>query len=260
MNNTTPALANPNWLPSTATIYWAEFIAELKSTFRQPGFVLPAIAFPLGFYLLFGLLMPRRGSFDGASWFFATYGTFGVIGPALFAFGASLASEREAGWLDLKRVAPLPLGALLLARIGLSVVFAVLIFTLMSTLAYFAGGVRLPAGNWLGLGLLLTFGTLPFCALGLLIGSLASGRSAAGWVNLIYLPMGALSGLWFPLFMMPQLMQKLAFVFPAYHLGQLALAVSGQISSNPWPHIGMLVVFTAAFASLAARALRRSTR
>ncbi|MCB1589503.1 MAG: ABC transporter permease, partial [Xanthomonadales bacterium] len=65
-----PALTAPPLWP----IYWAEFVAELKKTFRQPGFVIPSLCFPLGFYALFGLLMPHRGSFDGTTWFFATYG------------------------------------------------------------------------------------------------------------------------------------------------------------------------------------------
>ena len=178
----------------------------------------------------------------------------------VFGFGAALASEREAGWLDLKRVSPLPTGALLLARIGMSLVFAVIIFLLLSTLAFVAGGVRLPPSAWMLLGLVLVLGTLPFCALGLLIGSLARARSAAGWVNLIYLPMGALSGLWFPLFLMPTVLQKLAYALPAYHLGQLSLAASGQIEVVVWRHVAMLLLFTLVFASLAARALQRSVK
>jgi ABC-2 type transport system permease protein len=86
----------------------------------------------------------------------------------------------------------------------------------------------------------------------------SSARSAAGWVNLVYLPMGALSGLWFPLFMMPELLQKLAFVFPAYHLGQLSLAAVGQIDIDWGPHMGMLLIFTLVFGQLAAHGLRRS--
>lgn len=238
--------------------YRAELYGELLKTFRQPGFVLPSLLFPLGFYLLFGILLGRRGNFDSASWFFATYAAFGVIGPALFGFGAALATEREAGWLDLKRVAPLPTGALLAARTGMSLIFALIIYLLLSVLAVSLGGVRLAPERWLLLGLVLILGTLPFCALGLLIGSHASGRSAAGWVNLIYLPMGALSGLWFPLFMMPELVQKLAVVFPAYHLGQLSLAAMGQIEVGWGPHMGMLLLFTLIFSQLAARALRRS--
>ena len=111
-----------------------------------------------------------------------------------------------------------------------------------------------------GWSMLLVLGTLPFCALGLLIGSLARARSAAGWVNLIYLPMGALSGLWFPLFLMPTVLQKLAYALPAYHLGQLSLAASGQIEVVVWRHVAMLLLFTLVFASLAARALQRSVK
>ena len=42
-------------------------------------------------------------------------------------------------------------------------------------------------------------GVLPFCAMGLFVGSLVSGQAAPAIVNLIYLPMAFLSGLWVPM-------------------------------------------------------------
>ena len=64
----------------------------------------------------------------------------------------------------------------------------------------------------------------------------------------------------FPLFLMPTVLQKLAYALPAYHLGQLSLAASGQIEVVVWRHVAMLLLFTLVFASLAARALQRSVK
>lgn len=238
--------------------YLAEIHAELLKTFRQPGFVLPSLLFPICFYLLFGILMPHRGQFDAASWFYASYSAFGVIGPALFGFGAALAVEREAGWLDLKRVAPMPVGAPLLAKVVLSLVFAVLIYGALSLLAIFVGKVQMAPSRWLASGVVLVLGTLPFCALGLLIGAYVRARSAAGVVNLIYLPMSALSGLWFPLFLMPDAVQKVALLMPAYHLGQLNFIATGQAQGSVYSHILALLAFSVIFMALAARGLARS--
>ena len=47
-------------------------------------------------------------------------------------------------------------------------------------------------------------GVLPFCAIGLFVGSLVSGQAAPAIVNLIYLPMAFLSGLWVPLQFLPK--------------------------------------------------------
>lgn len=243
---------------STLKPYLAEIHAELLKTFRQPGFVAPSLLFPLCFYLIFGILMPHRGEFDAASWFFASYSAFGVIGPALFGFGAAMAVEREAGWLDLKRVAPMPVGAALISKMVMSLVFAVIIFMLLGLMAVTLGDVSMPLNNWLASGTVLVFGTLPFCALGLVIGAYARARSAAGVVNLVYLPMSALSGLWFPLFLMPEAVQKVALLLPAYHLGQLNFIATGHVSGDWIIHVLALIAFSVIFMALAARGLSRS--
>ena len=70
-------------------------------------------------------------------------------------------------------------------------------------------------------------GVLPFCALGMFVGTLIKGQGAPGLLNLIYLPMAFLSGLWLPLSMLPTFLQRLAPIWPSYHLDQLALAAVG---------------------------------
>ena len=97
-------------------------------------------------------------------------------------------------------------------------------------------------------------GTLPFSALGLLIGTLVKGQGAVAVVNLIYMPMAVLSGLWMPLFAFPAWVQQLAPIWPTWHLSRLALGVIGQVPvAQPWLHIGVLLAFTAVFTVLAAR-------
>ena len=77
-------------------------------------------------------------------------------------------------------------------------------------------------------------------------------------VNLVYLPMSVLSGLWIPIFAFPVLLQKLAVVWPAWHLGRMALGVVGQAQDVRWGlHVTVLLATTAVFLGLAARRLRR---
>ncbi len=58
-------------------------------------------------------------------------------------------------------------------------------------------------------------GAIPFCALGLMIGSLVKGSAAPGYANLIYLPGCYLSGMFFP---MPQSMHWQAPIWPQFHV------------------------------------------
>ena len=234
---------------------WFEFLRVL----RTPAFAIPSLAFPVVFYVLFAILLPGQwGDYQKSAYLLATYGAFGVIGPALFGFGVGLAIERENGWLELKRVSPMPTFAYFLAKIFMSLVFGLAVLCLLSIAAIGFGGVRVDPLVWLKLVAVLLLGTAPFCALGLLIGTLVKGQAAVAIVNLVYLPMSVLSGLWMPLFAFPVLIQKLAVVWLAWHLAQMALGVIGQIQGvNYGLHALVLAGMTAALLALAAFRMRR---
>jgi ABC-2 type transport system permease protein len=90
------------------------------------------------------------------------------------------------------------------------------------------------------------------------VGTWIKGQGAPGLLNLLYLPMAFLSGLWFPLQMMPAALRDLAPAWPSYHLNELALAAVGMGRSPPLPHVLVLTLFAIACLLLAARRLRRN--
>lgn len=253
MNTTTFAAPSPWRIHALEA--WYQFLGVL----RTPAFAIPSLAFPVVFYVLFAILLPGKwGEYEKSAYLLATYGAFGVIGPALFGFGVGLAIERERGWLELKRVSPMPAFAYFLAKIAMSLVFGLAVVCLLSIAAIGFGGVRIDPLVWLQLVAVLLLGTAPFCALGLLVGTLVKGQAAVAIVNLIYLPMSVLSGLWMPLFAFPAVIQKLAVIWPAYHLAQMALGVIGQIRGvNYLLHAGVLTITTAVLLVVAAYRLRR---
>jgi ABC-2 type transport system permease protein len=241
---------------------WRAYALEAKYEFlrvlRTPAFAIPTLLFPSLFYLLFGLLL-NRGNSAAAHYLFATYSVFGAMAPGLFGFGVSIAIERERGWLALKRVAPMPAGAYLAAKMAMAMAFALIIYAMLATLAATLGGVRLELVQWLLLGVIAAFGVLPFCALGLLIGSRANAAASPAIVNFIYLPMAFLSGLWMPLAMLPQFIRDIAVLWPPYHLAQLALDVIGSEHAGGAPgHLGFLAMFTIVCFEVARRWLARA--
>jgi ABC-2 type transport system permease protein len=86
---------------------------------------------------------------------------------------------------------------------------------------------------------------------------MAKAHAAVAIVNLIYLPMSALSGLWIPVKMFPSFMQDLAPLLPAYHFGVLALDAAGFTTGNPRIALGAMIGFTVAFTGIALIAQRR---
>jgi ABC-2 type transport system permease protein len=244
--------------PSVLRSYALEARCEFLRVLRTPAFAIPSLLFPPLFYLLFGLLL-NRGNADAAHYLLATYGVFGAMAPGLFGFGVAVAIERERGWLSLKRVAPMPPGAYLMAKMVMATLFALIIYVMLATMAATLGGVRLAATQWLLLGVVTVLGVLPFCALGLLIGARANAAAAPAIVNFIYLPMAFLSGLWMPLSMLPAFIQHIAWVWPPYHLAQLALATIGfQHEGSLTVHLLYLAGFTAICWLIARRALARA--
>lgn len=237
--------------------YLEEARSECLRYLRAPGFMLPVMLFPAMFYLLFGVLMAKPNGADAARYLLAGYGVFGVMSPGLFGFGVSLALERDGGLLTFKRALPMPPGAYLLGKMLMAMAAAGGVILLLLAMALSLGHVALgplQAGALLLTGML---GVLPFCALGMFVGTLIKGQGAPGVLQLIYLPMSFLSGLWMPLPLLPSFVQRIAPMWPSYHLHRLALAAVGMNRSALLAHVLVLAGFAAGFVLLAARRLRR---
>ncbi|UHQ20231.1 ABC transporter permease [Lysobacter sp. KIS68-7] len=238
--------------------YLAEMRSEVVRYLRNPGFVLPTMLFPTVFYLMFGVFMASKNSADASRYLLAAYGTFGVMAPGLFGFGVSLAMERETGLLTLKRALPMPPFAYLLGKMVMAMLVAAGVMTILVVLATTLGHVSLTTAQLVQLYATNVPGVLPFCALGLFIGTFVKGQAAPALINLVYLPMAFLSGLWFPVSVLPKVVGNVvAPLLPSYHLNALALDAVGIAKVALLPHVLMLATFTALVSWIAARRLRR---
>jgi ABC-2 type transport system permease protein len=237
--------------------YLGDMRFELIKMIRTPAFAVPTILFPVMFYVLFGVLMGgTRGNAQMALYALAGYGVFGTMAPGLFGFGVSLAFEREQGMLTYRQALPMPSGSYLLARMATAMVFVGISSLMLITTAVLLGHVPITAGQALHLLLVNVFGVLPFCAIGLFIGALVSGQAAPAIVNLIYLPMAFLSGLWVPMQFLPKVIQQMAPAWPAHHLAQLGLAAVGAPTvGSTANHLAALAGVTVLFYCLAMRRL-----
>lgn len=237
--------------------YLLEAKYEFLRLLRTPSFALPSLLFPALFYILFGIVL-NRSSGDAARYLLATYGVFGVMGTGLFAFGVTVAMERERGFIAYKRALPMPPGAYLFAKMAMAMLFVAMISLLLAVLAVTLANVSLAPWQWLLLFVVNVAGVLPFCAMGLFIGTLVGGQGSPAVVNMLYLPMSFLSGLWLPLKMLPPVFATLAPAWPSYHLAQVALQVVGMDDARPlWLHLAVLAASATVFFLLARRRLQK---
>jgi ABC-2 type transport system permease protein len=237
-----------------ARIYRLEAESEVLKALRLPAYLVPLLAFPAMFYLLFGVSMHLAavGGVPMAAYLLATYGAFGVMNAALFGFGIGIAAERGQGWLLLKRATPMPPLALFVGKLATSLLFSAVVVTILFALGIGFGHVRLAPATLAALAAVLVGGALPFAALGLALGYWAGPNSAPVVCNLVSLPVAFASGLWLPYPMLPPVMRQVAHGLPAYHFAQLALGVLGAGNREPvWWGVLYLAAFTALMLLLA---------
>jgi ABC-2 type transport system permease protein len=102
-----------------------------------------------------------------------------------------------------------------------------------------------------------SIGAIPFCALGLLLGSLTSGRAAPAVANIVFLLLTYFSGLFMQL---PKAIASVVVVSPAFYLHQLTLAaanVKNSMIGGVTAHIVILVGVTILCLGISARRIER---
>ena len=127
------------------TLFALEAKYEMLKYMRLRAFSVSTLFFPVMFYVLFGIVLPKAGPSrtETATYLLATMACYGVMGVAMFSFGVGIAMERGQGWLQVKRASPMPLPAYFLAKIANAMVFAIAISLLLLAVGVAFGGVRM---------------------------------------------------------------------------------------------------------------------
>jgi ABC-2 type transport system permease protein len=236
---------------------------ELRRMTRDRRFVFFTIAVPVGFYLLWS------NTFDGVDPVRATglpaqvhlmvaMAAFGAIGAALTTTGPRLAAELQSGWLRQLRATPLPGRTVIFTKVFASMVLALPPLVLVSLTAALTQDVRLPAAEWIGMIALMWLATLPFAALGTLIGSLAGGDASQPVTVGAYLALSALGGLWMPVDQLPGALRTVAHWLPSGRFAEIGWDVAG--GHVPTAAVGLVLAgWAAALGGCAIAAYRRAT-
>jgi ABC-2 type transport system permease protein len=240
--------------------YLLEIKYEFLKALRNPSYALPTIFFPVVFYYFFGVLFGGRqsGGVKMAEYLLATYGAFGVIAAAMFGFGVTVAVERGHGWLEAKRVTPMPIASYFVAKLAMAMLFSGIVVAILFTMGAFLAGVTLPFVKAVTLFATLVAGSITFCALGLAVAFFVGPTSASAVVNILYMPMAFVSGLWVPIQFLPGAVHDVAQWLPPYHYSQLALHVIGASRGEPVAfHVAAMAIAALIFAAIAFAGYRR---
>jgi ABC-2 type transport system permease protein len=101
-------------------------------------------------------------------------------------------------------------------------VFTVVIVAGVALLAATAGQASFEPGRLAATSAVLLLGTVAFSPTGAAIAYWARPKAVSTIVNLAFLPLAFLSGFFFPVEQLPDVLQRIAPWLPTYHFGQIA--------------------------------------
>jgi ABC-2 type transport system permease protein len=194
---------------------------------------------------------------DAKKYVMVSMALFGAMTAAISS-GGTIAVERGLGWNRTLRLTPLSPVAYVMNKVLLALLAAVP--PVLLTFAVGAAGlhVRLSAAEWLLCFAGAWLSSLPFAALGVVIGYLAKPDSVQQVTALLNLTLAAFGGLWVPVSLMPHFLQQIAKLTPSYWTGEVARSPldHGRIDAQA---IAVLAGWTVLLAAIALRRFRVDT-
>jgi ABC-2 type transport system permease protein len=181
-----------------------------------------------------------------------------IMISAVIGLSTVLVDWRKRGILRRLKLTPQPLSEFLLSRIAASLVLATLQVVVLIAFGRLVFGITISHTAWAGVPVALA-GALCFLAMGFLVGSMvAQPETADAVTNVITNPMMFLSGTFFPVSVMPTVIQQIAKVLPLYYManGLRDTIVRGRGLVHVAPDIGILLLVTAILAALSLRTFR----
>jgi ABC-2 type transport system permease protein len=240
-------------LPILLKQTWANLLISL----RIPAFSVTSLALPVMFFSFFGLPHMNDKFPDGSNagiYYLCSMAAYSVSSVMVFSFGIGVAVQRGQKTDLLQRATPLPPVVAVLASVIQAMIFALLSLVVLLAFAIVVGGARLEISTLANLVVRLLLGSLPLIALGMAIGYMSGPNAAPAVANLIYLPLSFASGIFIPLFALPDFVQKIAPYLPTYHYGQLAWGAIGHADESLGKAALWLAIWLVLLGAVAVRA------
>ncbi|MGI9048907.1 MAG: ABC transporter permease [Rubrobacteraceae bacterium] len=141
---------------------------EVTRVLRSPRFLLLAVLMPVALYLIFSSLDASRGNSEdsaAALTFMVSMACYGAIFAALSLVNGTI-EDRTTGWMRQLRTTPLPAAHVVSAKLLTTMIVVLPAIVSVCLAAVFDSGVKLDAGQWAVLIILLWVGIMPLALLG----------------------------------------------------------------------------------------------
>jgi ABC-2 type transport system permease protein len=222
------------------TAFANHFAFEFRTGLRNPSQLLMNYLFPLGFYVMMGLIMTQINPLFTETMIPAMI-IVAAMSSAVLGQPGTLVESREAGIFRSFKINGVPALSILTVPM-VTTVFQVLVVTAIITLSgpLFKGTLPVHWGGFLLVTLVMAFS---FSAIGALIGVVSTdSRSTVLYSQLIFLPAMLLGGLMMPMNMLPASVQRISALLPATHAMQAYQGLAFGQQTVIEPLVSLLVL------------------
>ena len=235
---------------SDVALAWRQFRLERRMFWRNPTAAFFNFLLPLLFLTLFGAIY--AGSQDDLDVLLPGIAGLSVVSTTFVAIAHNLVFLREQGVLKRLRGTPMPSSSYLAALAGHMLTNALVQLAIVVLAGRLFFGLGWPADG-LQLALFALAGVACFALLGVALAhAIPNFDSAPAYVNAAFLPLIAISGVFYDAEEAPKFLRDVAEVLPLTHLidGLSGAMVTG---ASHWGDLAVVGLWTVAGAALATR-------
>ncbi|MGN9812527.1 ABC transporter permease [Micromonospora sp. BQ11] len=220
-------MTTATYRPSAARLGLHRAAVELRAFARERDAVVFTFALPIVILALLGSIYD--GVYEGSDVTTAQYlapsmVAAGIASTTFVNIGAGIAADRDDGTLKRLRGVPMPPAAYFVGKVLMALLISVGETVLLLAIGVFAFDLALPAdaGRWFTFGWVFLLGVVACSLLGVAASSMAgSARSAGAVMNLPYLVLAFISGIYFtPIGHLPEPLVTAGSLFPLKWMAQ----------------------------------------
>ncbi len=216
---------------------------EFRTGLRNKDLLLLNYLFPLGFFLMMGVLMGGINPLFLETMIPAMV-IFAILSGAILGLPNPLVDAREAGIFRSYRINGVPALSIVTIPALSSMFHAVIVSIIITALAPLLFVTPLPV-DWLAYAVVVIVTAFACAGLGVLIGVIsANSRVTILWSQLLYLPSMMLGGMMVPTSMLPQSLARLSALLPASHAMQAFIGLAYRQTTS-WDGLWALAVLAA---------------
>lgn len=213
-----------------------------REILRNLPFLFFSLLMPAGFYILFTKVMvsgTQREMQQFSGRYMGSMIVYSLIISAFFGLAALLQRDRRSGYLTRLSQTPVGLKAYYCSIALCFMLMTVLSTGLMFVLAIGLNHLTLNLGQMVLMLVVSLIGELPLFVISVLISRVHREETLSVISNLLTFPVAIVSGLWWPLSMLPKWLQVVGKSLPTYRLNHLLnnIVANQSVSGYDWLNI-----------------------